>query len=277
MKLRYCIGWIALLIGLMGCHSQKRGMGVPARNVNAVDILTTSRQNFEHIDRLWIKRYSGELNFREQTQKIKGHIRIVKDSIIILTMGSSIGIEAARMYLTTDSVTIINRLSNTYYTEPAEKIKAELGEFMDYYIIQDMLLLHYEGLTGGLEKKLKRSELKMGNHTGCIQNVDEQVYQKQLGNGMLLKTVCFNDAGKAIKQLEFLGPGVQKYTSVIFETGQDTSGIHILKELDIQVVESDKKTTSLKIEIYRTNVNTIFPTKLSIGKKYTRVSRVQLL
>ena len=46
---------------------------------------------------------------------LKGQLRIQSDSLIWLTFSPALGIEAARVLLTNDSVKFINRLNKTYF------------------------------------------------------------------------------------------------------------------------------------------------------------------
>ena len=54
------------------------------------------------------------LNTQQTSQKIKINIKLKKDSLIWLSLRSSLGIEVARIKLTQDSLYVINRLTKTY-------------------------------------------------------------------------------------------------------------------------------------------------------------------
>ena len=142
-----------ILVVTSGCQIGRRTVSSINKGSDLQVILDSYREQYKNIDRLWFKKYSGELLFGGNEQKIRGHIRIVKDSLIIMSMGSTAGIEAARIYLTPDSVTILNRIRKTYYSEPLSKVKRELNILFDYRIAQDILLMHLGGLTGSLENE----------------------------------------------------------------------------------------------------------------------------
>ena len=73
------------------------------------------------IKHMWIKKFSGELQIGDQVHQLKGNIRLVKDSIMIIGIQSAMGVEAIRIYLGQDSILVMNRLKRTYYYEPVHK------------------------------------------------------------------------------------------------------------------------------------------------------------
>jgi hypothetical protein len=240
-------------------------------------IMVRNRIQNEGIERMWIKRYNGELNHETYTQKIRGHIRIVKDSIIILTMGSSIGVEAVRIYMTKDTVTIINRMQKTYYHEPVERLQQELGTFVAYGFIQDLLLMHYDNLTGHILEHMRKRAFRKEEENPCISGIEETVYNSTNMPLLILDEVCFNTGNGDIARLEYTGPGRHTHTRVVYETGAGDRNTRLLKAFAVDVKQNGTDLAGLRMEMTKISVNEPFPTQKSLGTRYSRVYRVQSL
>jgi len=88
-----------------------------------------------------------QVNYSDGAQRIKvlSYIRMRKDSVIWMNV-KKLGIEAARIQITPDSIFLLNRLQRQYLAKPiAEGIKAlklpkTIAENLNFNSLQDMLL-----------------------------------------------------------------------------------------------------------------------------------------
>lgn len=71
---------------------------------------------------------------------LKGQLRIKNDSVIWLSFTPALGIEAARVLLTNDSIEFMNRLNKTFFSGKYELVDSLLHTTIDYAIIQSMLV-----------------------------------------------------------------------------------------------------------------------------------------
>ena len=268
---------IIITLGLYGCNLQKKSAGTFQETTEPAVIMERNRIQNKGIERMWIKRYNGELHHETYTQKIRGHIRIVKDSIIILTMGSSLGVEAVRIYMTKDTVTIINRMQKTYYHEPVERLQQELGSFVGYGFIQDLLLMHYDNLTGHILEHIPKRAFRKMEENPCIRGMEETVYKSTNMPLLILEEVCFDTGNGDIARLEYTGPGQHNHTRVVYETGPGEKNTRLLRAFAVDVKQNGTELAGLRMEMTKISVNEPFPTKMSIGTRYSRVYRMQYL
>lgn len=90
------------------------------------------------------------LNFTKNKKKtsFKGQVRIKKDSMIWVSFSPLLGIEMARMLITTDSVKFINRMNKTYFKGDYKHLNEFLDTNLDFDILQALImgndLRHYE-------------------------------------------------------------------------------------------------------------------------------------
>ncbi len=71
---------------------------------------------------------------------LRGQLRMREDSILWLSFSPAMGIEAARLILTQDSIKFINRLNKTYFTGEYKMLDTIISSTVDYVIIQSMVL-----------------------------------------------------------------------------------------------------------------------------------------
>jgi len=67
-------------------------------------------------------------------------VRIVKDSIIWLSLGQDLGMELARLMLTRDSVKYLDRIHKTYFLGDYKFVSDILNTNIDFGILQSILL-----------------------------------------------------------------------------------------------------------------------------------------
>ena len=78
---------------------------------------------------------------KEQTStNLRGQLRMREDSILWLSFSPAMGIEAARLILTQDSIKFINRLNKTYFVGQYKVLDTLISSTIDYVIIQSMIL-----------------------------------------------------------------------------------------------------------------------------------------
>jgi len=78
---------------------------------------------------------------KEQTStSLRGQLRMREDSILWLSFSPAMGIEAARLILTQDSIKFINRLNKTYFVGQYKMLDTIISSTIDYVIIQSMIL-----------------------------------------------------------------------------------------------------------------------------------------
>lgn len=134
-------------------------------------------------------KFNIEYKENRKTTDLKGQLRIKKDSITWISFSPALGIEAARVLMTNDSVKFINRLNKTYFTGEYKLLGDVLNTTIDYSILQSIIigndLSQYDyskyraSIDGGLyritilERKKIRKYLKNENNNPkvLVQNI----------------------------------------------------------------------------------------------------------
>jgi len=103
---------------------------------------------------LWIKRFSAHYESKGKSQNIRGSIKILRDSIIMVQINAPTGIiEAARMYITPDSVKMIDRIKKEYIASDFTFLSEKLNMDVDFFTLQSILTNEIFQLQGLYEKR----------------------------------------------------------------------------------------------------------------------------
>lgn len=94
---------------------------------------------------IWLTaKYNADIEMDGKNNSFKASLRAKKDSIIWISIMPALGIEAARVKITIDSVFFINRLNSTYFKGDFQYINKLINTETDFKMIQALLFgIHY--------------------------------------------------------------------------------------------------------------------------------------
>lgn len=164
MKAQTKIAFLTLLLAATSCASRKKT--VPPAPVTSYEWLTSK------ID---IDVEGNNMAFND----LSGQLRICRDSLVWLSVSASMGVEVARIKVSTDSVWVINRLEKTYLAEPLDSVAQHFGMPISLPWIQTLLLDNNQGLPpvenqtvqlktflmGGLSAKIRYNNVRINEKT----------------------------------------------------------------------------------------------------------------
>lgn len=150
---------------------------------------TTQPQAFEWLTaNLDIDAESNGASFNN----LKGQMRMRNDSLIWLSVTATVGVEVARMKISTDSVWVINRLDKSYLAEPLDTLSIQLGRPVSIGLAQAFLFDNTEGLpptenqtvllkiVGSGEARVKYSNIKLNEKTTFPLKVTDKMQRVKL-------------------------------------------------------------------------------------------------
>ena len=124
----------------------------------------TSPQSFEWLTaKLDIQAGGNGLSFDD----LSGQLRMRKDSLVWVSV-TAMGIELARMKVSTDSVWVINRMDKTYLAEPLDAISGQLGMPLSLPLVQAQLLGNNEGLAPTENQTVQLKNFTFGNFSAKV-------------------------------------------------------------------------------------------------------------
>ncbi|MBR5082348.1 MAG: DUF4292 domain-containing protein [Bacteroidales bacterium] len=99
---------------------------------------------------------------------LNGQLRMRKDSLVWLSVTATMGVEVARVKVSTDSVWILNRLEKTYLAEPMDNVSDYLGIPLSLTLLQTLLLDNNEGVPPVENQTVLLKTFAMGNWSAKV-------------------------------------------------------------------------------------------------------------
>lgn len=167
-------GYILIIFILMiatGCGAARKIIKEPLKEEGIDYLFEKLKENELKFDQFNAK-FNLEYVHNKKKTEFKGQVRIKKDSMIWVSFSPALGIEAARMLITYDSVKFINRMNKTYFEGDYNYLNDFLDTNIDFDVLQALILgndlSHYEDgkFRASIENKLyklttaSRSKLK---------------------------------------------------------------------------------------------------------------------
>jgi len=124
---------------MTSCKSTRKVIKEPIKEEGASFLFSKLKENELKFE--WFSaKFSLDLVIDKKKNSFRGQIRMRKDSALWISFSPALGIEMARLLITTDSVMFINRLNKTYFTGNYQVVSDFLGTNVDYDVVQSILL-----------------------------------------------------------------------------------------------------------------------------------------
>jgi hypothetical protein len=189
----------------------------------------------------------GKADFDNRSLPITAQLRMRKDSVIWMSMSALMGIEAARVHITPDSVKLINRLNATYFVGGIESLSEEYNLPFSFYELQDLLL----------------AAIHPKENSSYTLDVSPDVY------------TLFSSSGQSIIKLNtsylpmevFHSRSDSQFVKINYQNYLQTDSIWLPKTVKIDV-QSSEKTAEATLNYSKTTVNRPKKVKFSIPSSY---------
>lgn len=173
---------------MVSCRSARSVIKEPIKEYGADYLFEKLKENELKFD--WFSaKFNLDLVIDNKKNSLSGQIRVRKDSVIWLSFSPALGIEMARLIITTDTVKFINRINKTYFSGDENIVNDFLDSNIDFDVIQSILLgndlTYYENgkfratydskeyhlVTGGRQKLKKYVKTQADVERIFIQNI----------------------------------------------------------------------------------------------------------
>jgi outer membrane lipoprotein-sorting protein len=259
-----------ILLTVFSCHPQKKITREPIKDKRADSLFGLLKKNEFKFNYLSIK-FSADVSFNKNNNSFNGNVRIKKDSAIWISITPALGLEAARILITIDTVKMINRLASTYFIGDFKYINSLLKTDLDYDMLQSLLV---------------------GNDFSSYENdvfkasIDNKQYLlSTVGRGKLKKHLKnTEDSSRILMQDIWLDPETYKITRVHIKELQENKKLEaeysdfatvnsLLFPNKIEFVVVNEK-TRMEIKIENSKVSTTGPLEFpfNISSKYNRIN-----
>ena len=142
---------ILIICTLSACVGPKDLINSSSKSVS--HILKNVQKKGAEVD--WFTaQIKGQAQLNDKTYPISAQLRMRQDSVIWISVSAVLGLEAARIHLTPDSVKLINRLNSTYFIGDVKELTKRYNLHLSFYEIQNLMLGKYSFSNPNLFKLL---------------------------------------------------------------------------------------------------------------------------
>ena len=153
MKTCVKIAFLILLLAATSCTSRKK------------TVAPTQPQAFEWLTaKLDIQAEGNGQSFND----LSGQMRMRKDSVVWMSVTATMGVEVARIKVSTDSVWVVNRLDKVYLAEPLDTVATQLGMPLSLPWVQAQLLDNNEGLSLVEDQTVQLKNFAFGRYSAKV-------------------------------------------------------------------------------------------------------------
>ena len=133
--------FISIIILATGCKSRRALVKAPLKEYGVDYLLERMTENQLRFNTISMKAsISARLNNSKDVTNLSGTIRIIRDSIIWISLSPGLGIEVARVYITQDSLQFMDRINGQYFASSLSFFNDNYQVDLDFNMLQGLLL-----------------------------------------------------------------------------------------------------------------------------------------
>lgn len=259
------------LVFLFSCRSTKKIQKAIHKKTEIMDVvvLPTHADTLKIINGLLDSIGIRQMTYNTFSAKIKveyknedgnqpdfiANVRMKKDSIIWLSIGSEIGIEGLRVLIDKDSIRILDKLANTYQVRPLNSIQ-ELSQLpFQFGDIQKVLL-------GEALFFNKDSILSFSNNTENFNLLSSDLQFRHLLS-------VDNNYLPEKSKLDDVRPELSRTASIFYKDYEEKNGLYFSTLREIYIATQKYLDITLKFKDYKFNQELTYP--FNIPKKFKRI------
>jgi len=228
------------------------------------DSMKLKEVNFETLS----ANFSAEANINNKITNINGQIRLIKDSIIWVTLTPALGIEVFRLLVTPDSIRYLNRLNNTYLIESIRYLNSLAQTDIDFYMLQSLLLGNdFSNFAG---QQLTPFSLRTDNNQFVLHTDNRNKLTNTIPNSQfsISQSIWLNKQNYRIVKQQIKQQGKESKLDIVYNNFQNIDEQMIPHTLDFNIFDNNKQ-SQIKISYNKVTLNPKVNIPFSIPSKYT--------
>jgi hypothetical protein len=265
---------LLILIGLLAsCRSTKKIQTAIAKKDSVVTVtvppsadkkndtiqmihLAINKLDSNHID---FRTFSAKLNVDYsgsdgKKYNVNANIRMFKDSAIWVSVNAVLGIEAMRLYITKDSVKLIDKLNKTYTARSVDYLQEVTALPLNLYNLQDLIIGNPVFLDSNIVSySVNNNQIAMLNLGQLFKN---------------LITLDVQDKTLLHSKLDDVDPARNRTADLTYSDYENKKGPWFSTKRRMVVAEKNRLDIKLDFKQYEFNQEVSFP--FSIPKNYER-------
>lgn len=261
---RYCtiklFGILILLFLLQSCRIFKVSKTTDYKEYTIDEIQSNYTSSQKHFKSISIPRLSLSYRDGDSELALKGNMRAVYDSAMLISVNAGFGIEIARIFLTPTEIQVLDRV-NSFYKK------------LNYMQMEDFLGINAEfwKITGLFFNAFKFNEVfNLADYSINCSKEQIMIYEKssKLIDGFDEMKVYFRTEDFLIKKIELLDKEKKNFAFIEYSLFEDV-GNSVMLPMELKIfVNAKGETKELWIKYSKAEINTLKKIEFSVPSRY---------
>lgn len=251
------------------CKSTRTTLKKPLKEQGFSYLYSKMLENHVSFDYMNAK-FNIEYTEGRKTTELRGQLRIKHDSLTWLSFSPALGIEAARILLSNDTVKFINRLNKSYFIGEYKILDSLLNTTIDYSILQAMIIGN--DITQYDVKKYK-SSIDGGLYRITIQErlkIKKELKSGEIESKVLVQNVWLNPDDFRIRRVDLKElDDDNKKLDVTYEDYKQIGDQLFPSKIVIKIVS--QKSITINVDMLRIELNEPLSFPFKVPKKYEKM------
>ncbi len=220
-------------------------------------------------------KFSANYQKGGESQSFGGTIRIINDSLIWVSIVPALGIEAARLLITKDSIKLINRMKSSYYVGNYSFLRNMLSLEIDYEMLQCLLANEFfiYSKNPEMEENIRGFKSSDDSSGYVIRSLKERKVNRKLKknklNDLILQEIHILPEIYKISRMFINDFENQKSLDVSYSNFEKEDSLLFPKIVDCKIKNINDE-INLNMEFTKITINKILEYPFSIPEKYTK-------
>jgi hypothetical protein len=251
-----------------GCSAKRQIIKEPLKEAKTSYLLDELAKNEIRFDWLSAK-FSVDYIYDKKLTEFKGQIRMRKDSLIWVTFSPALGIEMARLMITSDSVLYINRINKTYLAGDYSFINNFLKTRIDFDVLQSIIIGNDFQFYDKTKFKAQVDKVEYKLSTAERRQLKKFVKQDETEATVFYQDIWLDPNTFKITKLSLKEIKNDKKLEAYYSDFRDHHGYLFPYDLIFDIFADSRVTVKVNYSRIRLNEPLTFP--FSIPEKYERI------
>lgn len=219
------------------------------------EVLTNVQQKYIEFRTFSAKIKVDYSNSKGKQPDFVANVRMLKDSLIWISLGNDIGIEGIRVLISNDSIKVLDKLANTFQVRPLSHIQ-ELSQIpFSFADLQNLLV----------GNPIFFNKDSITSYTNNANGYTLLSYASLFKNLLSIGT----DFSIQKSKLDDNDPALNRTCDLIYNNYETKTGVQFSTQRKITILQQTKLDVELKFKDYKFNEEMNFP--FTIPKKFKRI------
>lgn len=219
------------------------------------DVLNNVQQKYIDFRTFSAKIKVDYSNSKGKQPDFVANVRMLKDSLIWISLGNDIGIEGIRVLISKDSIKVLDKLANTYQVRPLSHIQ-DLSQIpFSFADLQNLLI----------GNPIFFNKDSITNYTNNANGYTLLSYASLFKNLLSIGS----DYSIQKSKLDDNDPALNRTCDLIYNNYETKTGVNFSTQRQITILQQTKLDVEMKFKDYKFNEEMNFP--FAIPKKFKRI------